>query len=454
MTSEVRLLLIDDHPEERALAAVVLSAALPGARIDQVDEGALGLSSALEQGPYDLVVTDLGTQWARGTFLLRVIRSHQPQAAVVVFTHTEDRESAVAAMKAGAADYVVKSSAGFLQLGRSVVAALGGALSSRVSTDRAASDQMSSDQMSSDRTSSGRVSGSRAESPGDDGVDPVAATKGVSTQRDEGAVDPEPPAAGNEPPETAVIAADLAAVKPVEIPVEMPVEIPVEMPVEEPTETAAIAHPRLYSAVEGARRSVAAVPGRSMGAVLGMIAILAVFSLLYASFFSGRSDSVEAGAVRATGTEAAAAPPATDRTADLDGATGSPPPALVPASAPEQVVPAVIQAAVADESPEAAEMPSTAQPSLAVPVFVRLVATAEVWVQGTTDGESVLDRVLQPGEVVELGGLESATLVIGNAAGLSVSWNGRDLGDLGTQGQVRRLYFTPDRVGAGSLPTG
>ena len=51
-----------------------------------------------------------------------------------------------------------------------------------------------------------------------------------------------------------------------------------------------------------------------------------------------------------------------------------------------------------------------------------------------------------------LGADEVAELLIGNAAGLDVIWNGRDLGQLGRTGQVRRLYFLPTEFGIGSPP--
>ena len=87
-----------------------------------------------------------------------------------------------------------------------------------------------------------------------------------------------------------------------------------------------------------------------------------------------------------------------------------------------------------------------------LPLTLELRAISEVWVLVTLDGRTVLDATLQPGASHIFQGRSVAGLRIGNAAGLQVFWNGSDIGAMGREGQVRRLYFTPGEVGAGAPP--
>ena len=68
------------------------------------------------------------------------------------------------------------------------------------------------------------------------------------------------------------------------------------------------------------------------------------------------------------------------------------------------------------------------------------------------DGEKVLENTLRPGQNRFYEGRRMADLTIGNAAALTVFWNGTDLGRLGAEGQVRRLHLSPTRVGSGPAP--
>lgn len=115
MRSRPRLLLIDENRQDRTLAAVVLGRDLATTDLCEVGDGR-AFVTALDAAPWDIIVTAYSTSWARGPFLLRTIRDLQPDAALVVFSDLDDRESAVAMMKAGADDFVVKSPAGYLRL--------------------------------------------------------------------------------------------------------------------------------------------------------------------------------------------------------------------------------------------------------------------------------------------------------------------------------------------------
>ena len=114
-----RLLLIDGDPTDRAHSAQVLAALFPLARIKEVADE-LGFLASLEKDGYDVVVTELGLHDSHWLFLLGAIRATQPRAVTIVFTHRDDPDSIRSALRAGAADVVVKSSRGLLDLGQSI----------------------------------------------------------------------------------------------------------------------------------------------------------------------------------------------------------------------------------------------------------------------------------------------------------------------------------------------
>src|SRR6476620_4214923 len=64
--------------------------------------------AVLERQPIDLVLTDLNLPGMSGLELLRTIRSEYPDVSVVIVTGYGTVETAVAAIKAGAYDYITK----------------------------------------------------------------------------------------------------------------------------------------------------------------------------------------------------------------------------------------------------------------------------------------------------------------------------------------------------------
>ena len=106
--------------------------------------------------------------------------------------------------------------------------------------------------------------------------------------------------------------------------------------------------------------------------------------------------------------------------------------------------------------PQVSEPPSTpVEPTPfhgEAPLTLELRAIEEVWVRLLVDGNEVIDATLQPGQTHVFEGETIADLRIGNAGGLTIFWNGHDLGSLGTLGQVRRLNFSPTRVRPGPPP--
>ena len=77
-------------------------------------------------------------------------------------------------------------------------------------------------------------------------------------------------------------------------------------------------------------------------------------------------------------------------------------------------------------------------------VLLNLMAREETWLSVTSEGKRLFSGVLAPNQTKTVEGKESATMKVGNAAGLEVRLNGKLLAPLGGRGQVLVVVFTPD----------
>lgn len=76
-------------------------------------------------------------------------------------------------------------------------------------------------------------------------------------------------------------------------------------------------------------------------------------------------------------------------------------------------------------------------------VVVQVTATAPSWVSVTTGGSAAFEGLMDPGQTEEFTDPASVRLVVGNAGGVALVVNGRDLGAPGASGEVVRLTFEP-----------
>jgi two-component sensor histidine kinase len=120
----VRVLLIDDNADDRALAAREVAGVEPAAELVEVDRP-VALDEALTGGPVDLAVVDYALRWSDGIAVTRRIKAADPGTAIVMFTGSGNEEVAVEAMKAGLDDYVPKGQRYLPRLGAAIRAALG-----------------------------------------------------------------------------------------------------------------------------------------------------------------------------------------------------------------------------------------------------------------------------------------------------------------------------------------
>lgn len=93
-------------------------------------------------------------------------------------------------------------------------------------------------------------------------------------------------------------------------------------------------------------------------------------------------------------------------------------------------------------------MPETSTPEAPVEENIRLEVTAleEVWLQVIIDGLDEDEFTFKKGDSFQWEGSEFLEVKIGNAAGVVLRLNGKDLGPIGKQGQVATLRLTPKGV--------
>ncbi|HEX4111628.1 MAG TPA: response regulator [Stellaceae bacterium] len=106
-TVPLRLLVIEDAPDDAELLNLELRRAGYDVTMQRVETLA-GMSAALEKTPWDLVVSDHSMPGMTSFSALEVLRRHDPDLPFIIFSGGIGEEEAVAAMRAGAKDYVMK----------------------------------------------------------------------------------------------------------------------------------------------------------------------------------------------------------------------------------------------------------------------------------------------------------------------------------------------------------
>lgn len=113
----------------------------------------------------------------------------------------------------------------------------------------------------------------------------------------------------------------------------------------------------------------------------------------------------------------------------------------VGASAPAPASSTATQPAAAPSSSDSGD-PAAQTP--AQPLMAEISAARPAWVQVTADGKVVFTGTLQPNETRAFQGAHAIRLITGNAGALDVRLNGKPLGPVGLEGQVRFVDLTPE----------
>jgi two-component system response regulator PilR (NtrC family) len=100
-----RILVVDDEPSMRELLGIMLRK--EGFDVVVADSRAMA-ASVLAKGPVDMVITDVKLPDGDGIEILRHVKAAAPETLVIVMTAFGSTQTAVAALKLGAHDYLTK----------------------------------------------------------------------------------------------------------------------------------------------------------------------------------------------------------------------------------------------------------------------------------------------------------------------------------------------------------
>lgn len=106
----MKLLVVDDHPLLREAVQGVVTRLEPGAVVLAVGDSERGFAIADAEPDLDLVLLDLNLPGLAGIPALKAWRRRYPEVPVVVLSSANDRPTVLAAIAAGAAGFIPKSS--------------------------------------------------------------------------------------------------------------------------------------------------------------------------------------------------------------------------------------------------------------------------------------------------------------------------------------------------------
>jgi PAS domain S-box-containing protein len=103
----LRILLIDDNLCDRILVTRELQHEFSEVEVSSIIDPK-ELDKALDICNYDLIITDYQLRWTDGLTVVNAVKAKYPDMPVIMFTDSGSEEVAVAGMKSGLSDYVLK----------------------------------------------------------------------------------------------------------------------------------------------------------------------------------------------------------------------------------------------------------------------------------------------------------------------------------------------------------
>jgi PAS domain S-box-containing protein len=121
MNEPIRILIVEDLPTDADLAMREIRRSLADCEFQRVETEPTFLE-ALEKFNPDLVLSDYYLPRFTGMEALRLVKEHTSKTPLIIYTGPQNEDTAVACMKAGAADYIIKEN--IKRLGSAVIHAL------------------------------------------------------------------------------------------------------------------------------------------------------------------------------------------------------------------------------------------------------------------------------------------------------------------------------------------
>ncbi len=113
----MKILLIDDHPLFREGVALLLKPLMERLEIWEAGSCEAAFELLAQRGGADLVLIDLGLPGLSGLEGLKRLRSEYPEMPVVVMSSSDDKDTVMAVLDAGAMGFIPKSSTSQVMLG-------------------------------------------------------------------------------------------------------------------------------------------------------------------------------------------------------------------------------------------------------------------------------------------------------------------------------------------------
>jgi cytoskeleton protein RodZ len=161
--------------------------------------------------------------------------------------------------------------------------------------------------------------------------------------------------------------------------------------------------------------------------VAGLVAVVALATMLYTVYLKWRTPAEVA-----------------------QSGTPEPPPIALPVD--EEPKPETPEApGEAPQAGEAGALPPATEgaaapeaPPVSGPVQLRLAAREAVWVEVWADGRRVFSNLMRAADSRSFGAQARIRVLLGNAGGMDLEWNGRAVDPVGPPGQVRTVEFGVD----------
>ena len=104
MQQTISILLVDDDKRVRSVLTEILTPRFKCSSAESASEAV----ALIESNPFHLALVDLGLPRLSAISLCRLITNRSPHTAIVVIVSKADAHSLAEAMKAGAADHIVR----------------------------------------------------------------------------------------------------------------------------------------------------------------------------------------------------------------------------------------------------------------------------------------------------------------------------------------------------------